>query len=346
MLILTVKRESKNQGGDTYMATRRQTFRLYPNKAALRQLFKARRMHQYIYNACLAGRKYAWETESKSLKYYDQQNKLPEFKKDNPEFAVLGSQALQATVKRVDLAFQAFFKGLRKRPKFKPLRNYSGWTYPGKAGWKVYTNGRHGKVELRDLGLSMGMRGKAKQWGIPTTLTIVYRPSSDEWYASFTVDVKSVEPKFGSRSELEYESIIAYDLGTTTALTTYDGSEYNELSNPRFIRNSEQEIKRKSKMMRRKTAPNSKLNTKPSKRWRKSRKAVSKLQRKVSNQRKNWQHQVTSDIASRYDIGVTEELQVKNMTRKAKKGSKRKKQKTGLNKSVLDVGMSARLGND
>ena len=324
-----------------YMATRRQTFRLYPNKAQERQLFKARRMHQYVYNACLAGRKYAWEIESKSLKYYDQQNKLPEFKKDNPEFAVLGSQTLQATVKRVDLAFGAFFKGLRKRPKFKPLRNYSGWTYPGFAGWKVYTNGRHGKVELRDLGLSIRMRGKTKQWGIPTTLTIVYRPSLDEWYASFTVDVKSVEPKFGSRSELEYESIIAYDLGTTTALATYDGSEYNELSNPRFIRNSEQEIKRKSKMMRRKSAPNSKLNTKPSKRWRKSRKAVSKLQRKVSNQRKNWQHQVTSDIASRYDIGVTEELQVKNMTRKAKKGSKRKRQKAGLNKSVLDVGMSA-----
>ena len=65
------------------------------------------------------------------------------------------------------------------------------------------------------------------------------------------------------------------------------------------------------------------------------------MQRKVSNQRKNWQHQITSDIASRYDIGVTEELQVKNMTRKAKKGSKQKKQKAGLNKSVLDVGMSA-----
>lgn len=140
---------------------------------------------------------------------------------------------------------------------------------------------------------------------------------------------------------MKYESTIAYDLGTTTALTTYDGSEYNELSNPRFIRNSEQEVKRKSKMMRRKTAPNRKKNIKPSKRWRKARKAVSKLQRKVSNQRKNWQHQITSDIASRYDIGITEELQVKKMTRKPKKGSKRKRQKAGLNKSVLDVGMSA-----
>ncbi|NET06602.1 MAG: transposase [Symploca sp. SIO2B6] len=81
--------------------------------------------------------------------------------------------------------------------------------------------------------------------------------------------------------------------------------------------------------------------TLPSNRWKKASKAVSKLQRKVSNQRQDWQHKVTSDIASRYDIGVTEELRVRNMTRKTKKGSKRKRQKAGLNKSILDVEMSA-----
>ncbi|NEP03286.1 MAG: transposase, partial [Symploca sp. SIO2E9] len=139
---------------------------------------------------------------------------------------------------------------------------------------------------------------------------------------------------------LKYESIIAYDLGTSTAITTYDGSEYVELTNPRFLRNKEQEVKRKSKQMRRKVAPNRKKKTKPSNRWKKASKAVSRLQRKVSNQRQDWQHKVTSDISNRYDIGVTEQLRVRNMTRKALKGSKRKKQKAGLNKSILDVGMS------
>ncbi|NER28628.1 MAG: hypothetical protein F6J89_13595 [Symploca sp. SIO1C4] len=46
--------------------------------------------------------------------------------------------------------------------------------------WKVYTNGKHGRLELRDLGFSIRMRGKAKQWGNPTTLTIVYRPSTNQ----------------------------------------------------------------------------------------------------------------------------------------------------------------------
>ncbi len=58
----------------------------------------------------------------------------------------------------------------------------------------------------------------------------------------------------------------------------------------------------------------------------------------MAEQRKNWQHHVTTDISRRYDIVVTEKLETKKMTRKAKAGSKRKRQKAGLNKSILDVG--------
>jgi putative transposase len=52
----------------------------------------------------------------------------------------------------------------------------------------------------------------------------------------------------------------------------------------------------------------------------------------------DWVHQVTTQIISGNSMVVTEELEVKKMTAKAKKG-KRKKQKAGLNKSILDVGM-------
>nr|WP_265266511.1 RNA-guided endonuclease TnpB family protein [Spirulina subsalsa] len=89
--------------------------------------------------------------------------------------------------------------------------------------------------------------------------------------------------------------------------------------------------------LRRKRSPNGKKRIKPSNRWRLHRKRISQLQRKCANQRKNWQHQITSEIASRYDIGVTEKLNVKGMTRKAKT-SKGRRQKAGLNKSILSVG--------
>ena len=319
------------------MATRRYTFRLYPKKNQESKLFEARRLHAYLYNACISHRRFEWKKNRKSISYFQQQNCLPEFKKCWIEFAQLHSQSLQATVKRVSYAYDSFLQGLRGYPQFKSIRNYSGWTYPAVGGWKANTNGKHGTLTLNDLKVNLRMRGEAKVWGNPTTLTIVYRPNTRQWFASITVNIADLTPKYGSESELNYESIIAYDLGCTTALTTYDGTEFDEIINPRFSQKTEELIAQESKKLRRKRSPDRQKGVKPSNRWRKNRKRVSKLQRLCANQRKNWQHQITSDIASRYDIGVTEKLNTKRMTKKAKT-NKGRKQKAGLNKSILSVG--------
>ena len=320
------------------MVTRRQTFRLYPNKAQEKALFDSRRLHCYLYNACVAHRRYEWRANQKSVSYFEQQNCLPEFKKEWSEFAELHSQSLQATVKRVDLAYNSFFRGLRGLPKFKPIRNYSGWTYPAKSGWKVNSNGKYGTLTLNDLGIALKMRGRAKNWGVATTLTIVYKPSNRQWFASFTVEVAAPKAQAGSESALTYESVVAFDLGTKTALTLYDGEKFTEVNNPKFTQKAEAKIRQKSQALRRKRAPNRQERIKASRQWKKVRKQISKLQRKVANQRKDWQHKVTSNIASRYDIGVTEQLNTKGITCQGKKGSKRQKQKAGLNKSILSVG--------
>ncbi|MGH2413838.1 MAG: RNA-guided endonuclease InsQ/TnpB family protein [Microcystaceae cyanobacterium] len=116
------------------MLTRRTTFRLYPSQAQVAQLLEWRRMHQLLYNAAVANRKTQYQEFGHSVDYFEQQNCLPAFKEVWPEYKALGSHALQATLKRVDLAFQRFFKGLGGYPKFKSIRHYSGWTYPCSAG--------------------------------------------------------------------------------------------------------------------------------------------------------------------------------------------------------------------
>jgi putative transposase len=105
-----------------YKVNRRQTFRLYPNKTQERALLSARRLHCYLYNACVAHREYEYKRNRKTVTYFEQQNLLPEFKKVWTEFAQLHFQSLQATVKRVDLAYQSFFQGLRGKPKYKSIR--------------------------------------------------------------------------------------------------------------------------------------------------------------------------------------------------------------------------------
>ncbi|WP_035826833.1 RNA-guided endonuclease InsQ/TnpB family protein, partial [Crocosphaera watsonii] len=148
------------------LTTRRVTFRLYPTKKQERTLHDWRKLHQYLYNACLSHRITEYRHFGKSISYFDQQNCLPEFKECWTEYKQLGSQALQATCKRVDYAFQRFFQGLAKFPRFKSFQRYRGWTYPAKSGWKAHTTGVHGALELSNLG-QIRMRGKARTWGQP-----------------------------------------------------------------------------------------------------------------------------------------------------------------------------------
>ncbi|MEQ9483570.1 RNA-guided endonuclease InsQ/TnpB family protein, partial [Coleofasciculus sp. F4-SAH-05] len=142
-------------------------------------------MHCDLHNAAIANRRTQYKRFGHSVDYFEQQNCLPEFKKVWVEYAELGSQTLQATLKRVDFSYKRFFKGLGKYPRFKAKRRYSGWTYPNKQSWKVLSNGKNGYLELRDLGLKIQMRGQARTWGTPTTCTIFFR--NGKWYASITV---------------------------------------------------------------------------------------------------------------------------------------------------------------
>lgn len=303
--------------------TRRITYRLYPNRQQERKLHYWRRLHASLYNAAIYNRKTQYQKFGHCVTYLDQQNCLSAFKEVWPEYRELGSHALQATLKRVDFAFTRFFKGLGGYPKFKASRHYSGWTYPCGAGWKAETNGKHGHLHLSNLG-RIQMRGKARTWGKPTTCTILFR--NGNWYASITVGCQP-QRQTGTGS-------IGIDLGCKDAVTLSTGEK---ISKPDFLSCGQQKVKTAAKSLRRKRAPNRNKRIKGSRRWKKGRARVSQLQRKVTRQRENWLHKITSNIVSGNSLITGERLNVKAMTSKAKKGD-RKKQKAGLNRSILEVG--------
>jgi putative transposase len=322
------------------MLTRRTTFRLYPSATQTKQLYDWRRMHQALYNAALYNRKTQYQKFGHSVDYFEQQNCLPAFKEVWPEYKALGSQALQATLKRVDLAFQRFFSGLGGYPKFKSARHYRGWTYPSAAGWKVEGAGGNGHLTISKLG-RIQMRGQARTWGTPTTCTVFFEHGN--WYASITVLCTPVR--------LTGTGSVGIDLGCKEAVTL---STAEQFSKPAFLKESQKKVKLLSKKLRRKRSPNwkkkvrsegdlckvasSSHSVKASRRWKKHCQVLSQLQRKVARQREDWQHKVTSQIVSGNSLIAGEQLSVKNMTRKASKGSKRKAQKAGLNRSMLEVG--------
>lgn len=306
------------------------TFRLYPTKQIEQSLRYHRKLHKDLFNAAVYNRFTQYEKFKHSVSYIEQQNSLPAFKEVWTEYKEVNSQALQATLKRVDFAFERWFKGLGKHPKYKSIRHYSGWTYPAKTGYSVESSGENGYIVLSKIGRIV-MRGKAKYWGSPTTCTIVYR--NGKWYASITIDV--LEQVLNSN--VLPVGAIGIDLGCKSALSMTDGTNHQQIDAPKFLRNAERRIKQASKEKRRKQAPNRKKKVKASRRWKKAQTKVGKLTRKVANQRQDWVHQVAAEIVSGNSFVATEKLEVTKMTSKAHIG-KRKKQKAGLNKSILDVG--------
>src|SRR5215813_7670099 len=70
-----------------------------------------------------------------SLHYYDQAMQLPAIKQERPEYADIHSQALQDVLRRVDTAFQGYFRRLNAGqkpgyPRFQGRHHYDSFTYP------------------------------------------------------------------------------------------------------------------------------------------------------------------------------------------------------------------------
>ena len=85
-------------------------FRLYPTKKQQATLGEWLALCCEVYNAALQERRDAYRMAGVSLGLAHQCEELPACKQVRPELAQVNSQVLQDAVKRVDLAFAAFFR--------------------------------------------------------------------------------------------------------------------------------------------------------------------------------------------------------------------------------------------
>src|SRR5829696_9151399 len=88
-------------------------YRLYPTPAQARLLGATLDRCRELYNAALQERRDAYRMAGKSLNYYDQANQLPAVKEARPEYSSIHSQVLQDVLRRVNKAFQSFFRRVK-----------------------------------------------------------------------------------------------------------------------------------------------------------------------------------------------------------------------------------------
>jgi putative transposase len=116
-------------------------YRLYPTQAQTEELDRILWRCRDLYNAALYQRREAYRVCEIGVTYCMQQNELPALKKEHPPFREVGSQVLQDVLRRVNLAFDAFFCRVKAGqkpgyPRFRGRDRYDSFTLT-QAGWKI-----------------------------------------------------------------------------------------------------------------------------------------------------------------------------------------------------------------
>jgi len=288
-------------------------YRLYPTRNQVEFLTRQLETHCWLYNRALEQRKTAWEAEQKNISCFDQIKYLTLFRKTVDDLGFCNCTSLQQTLRRLDKAFQIFFRRLKAGgkpgyPRFKSTNRFHTIEYMGLGdGCQIKDN----RLYLQNIGC-IKVRWHRPIVGKIKTLSVTRR--NDKWYASFYVEYEPQPlPKTGKK--------IALDIGSKTFCVDSEGNLHR---NPKYLKQSYEHLKRcQQRLARRK---------KGSKRREKARKFLARAHEKVANQRKDFLHKLSRGYINGFDEIFIEDLSILDMARSVKGDSKY------IHKSIQDAG--------
>jgi putative transposase len=302
--------------------TKTYLFRLYPTSKQMRKLGEWLGLCCEVYNAALDERKSAYRMAGVSLSFEDQSAELPGCKAVRPELVSVPSQVLQDVVRRVNLAFDAFFRRLEDQekpgyPRFKSRFRYHSLTF------KQYGNSFHvlagtkkkrGTLVLAKLGhVKMVMHQAIK--GTPKLATVKRTPTG-KWFVAISVEL--AEQEVQARRLPASEEAVGIDVGLHTFAYLSTGEA---IANPRFFRAEEVALARAQRKLAK--AP------KRSKQREKKRKVVARIHERIANRRKTFVEQEVRQLVQRFGFIAVEALVVRNLLKNPR-----------LARSIADVSWS------
>jgi putative transposase len=273
-------------------------YRIYPNRNQLRELEIALETHRRLYNSCLAQRKDAYQADRASIKYEDQSAWFKAERATNPFFARLNFSSAQATMRRLDKGFAAFFRRVKAGekpgyPRFRGPDRYDSIEYPA-YGDGIRLDGS--RLRVQHVGT---IRVKLHREVQGTVKTVTLKRVAEKWYVILTCDLEdmAIEPSVNPP--------VGIDVGLKSFLSKSDGSKPEP--NPRYLKTALPELRRKGRSAARKQ--------RGGKNRRKAVKKLAKVHAKVKNLRSEHHHQVASKLVRRYGLIAAESLNIRGMVR-------------------------------
>ncbi|MEU4039836.1 RNA-guided endonuclease InsQ/TnpB family protein [Streptomyces collinus] len=290
-------------------------FRLYPNGPQRSALAKAFGCARVVFNDALRVREDARATGLPFVTLAELSRRLTASKK-TPErawLAEVSSVILQQALRDLDTAYRNFFDGLKgKRPKVGPPRFKSkrdtrqAIRFTANAGWRITPGG---KLRLPKVG-DVPVQWSRTLPSAPTTVTVI-KDSADRYFASFVVETGPEEVLATTTPE------VGIDLGLSHFAVLSDG---RKIDSPRFLRRAEKRLKRAQQNLSRKVRGSNNRN--------KARTTVARAHARVADARREFHHQLSTQLIRENQAIAVEDLAVKGLAR------------TRLAKSVHDAGWS------
>lgn len=271
--------------------------RLYPTDEQVQILAQhfgcARWWWNYGLNKCIE----TYKETGKGLSQSGLNSLLPELKK-NPVSGWLGecySQVLQSVSLNLSRAYQNFFEGRAKYPKFKSKHHRQSIQYPQKVKQVDECLKFPGKLGVVKAKIHRPLDGTIK------TVTVSKCPSG-KYYASVLMEYEGDFPSTPNEGK-----VIGIDLGLVDFAVTYDGEKVSKYPNPKHLAKYEKKLAKKQRIAARKV--------KGSNRRKKATKIVARVYEQVSNVRQDYLHKLSRKIVDRNQVVVVENLFVKGMVR-------------------------------
>ncbi|MEV5888005.1 RNA-guided endonuclease InsQ/TnpB family protein [Nonomuraea fuscirosea] len=288
--------------------------------------------HRQLYNAALEHRRIAYAKAGASIRYGEQSAELKHIRGDDPGGQGRWSfSSQQATLRRLDEAFRAFFDRVKAGrtpgfPRFKGRGRFDTVEWP-KDGDGCRWDSQPGHpaatyVRLQGVGhvrvhQHRPVRGRVK--------TISVKRESSRWYVVLSCDDVPAEPLPATGA------VVGIDMGVACLVTTSDGAH---VANPRHLAATADRLAEAQRdLARRKRG---------STRRREAVARVAALHGKVRRQRLDYAHKTALALVGDYDVVVHEDLRITNLIRSASgtidAPGRNVVQKSGLNRSILDAG--------
>jgi putative transposase len=300
--------------------------------------------HRTLYNAALQERRDAYRHPSKTrIRYGAQSAQLKDIRAYDPAQARWSFSSQQATLRRLEKAFAAFFRRVRAGeipgyPRFKGAGWFDTVEWPSDGDgcrWDSQPeNPRQTIVRLQGIGhlkvhQYRPVAGRVK--------TISVKREGRHWYVILSCDDVPAEPLAPTGS------LVGLDVGVASFLTTSDGAH---VPNPKLLDRSAEKLADAQRDLSR--------TKRGSNRRRKAAARVGTVSRHVARQRLDHADKTALGLVHDHDLIAVEKLNIQGMTRRARPKAdpdqpgaflpNGQAAKSGLNRSIHDAGWGVFLG--